>query len=139
VAGLRAVKDRQRLFAVEATRRWSGDGITANAVHPGAIADTNLGRHIDPAELAALQTSAQFALKTIAQGAATTLLVATSPQLEGVGGRYFEDCNEAVAIDPLVTDDLSHGVANHALDAMNAERLWDISDRLIRPAIAHAL
>jgi NAD(P)-dependent dehydrogenase (short-subunit alcohol dehydrogenase family) len=126
------------LFAVEATRRWSSDGITANAVHPGAIADTNLGRHIDPAELAALQTSAQFALKTIPQGAATTLLAATSPLLEGVGGRYFEDCNEAVAIDPQTTDDLSHGVAHYALDAMNAERLWDISERLIRPAIAHA-
>jgi NAD(P)-dependent dehydrogenase (short-subunit alcohol dehydrogenase family) len=127
------------LFAVEATRRWADDGIAANAVHPGAIVDTNLTRYMDPAEVAALRTSRRFALKTIPQGAATTVLVATSPDLEGVGGRYFEDCNEAAAIDPLVTDDLSHGVAHYALDAMNAERLWDSSERLIRPSIAYTV
>jgi NAD(P)-dependent dehydrogenase (short-subunit alcohol dehydrogenase family) len=125
------------LFAVEATRRWSADGITANAVHPGAIADTNLARHMDPAELAALLIAGQLTLKTVSQGAATSVLVATSPQLDGVGGRYFEDCNEAVAIDPLVTDDLSHGVAHYALDEMDAERLWDVSERLITPATAY--
>jgi NAD(P)-dependent dehydrogenase (short-subunit alcohol dehydrogenase family) len=125
------------LFAVEATRRWEDDGIAANAVHPGAIFDTNLARHVDPVELAALRASRGFAAKTIPQGAATSVLLATSPLLEGVGGRYFEDCNEAVAIDPLMTDDLSHGVAHYALDAMNAERLWDISERLVTPAIAY--
>jgi NAD(P)-dependent dehydrogenase (short-subunit alcohol dehydrogenase family) len=125
------------LFAVEATRRWADDGITANAVHPGAIADTNLARYMDPAELTALRASGRFAFKTIPQGAATSVLLATSPQLEGVGGHYFEDCNEAVAIDPLMTDDLTHGVAHYALDAMNAERLWDISERLTTPAIAY--
>ena len=45
------------LFAVEATRRWARDGITANAVHPGAIADTNLSRHMDPGQLARLRDS----------------------------------------------------------------------------------
>jgi len=73
------------LFAVEATRRWAREGITANAVHPGAIADTNLSRHMDRAELANLRSSYRY--KTIEQGAATSVLVATSPQLEGVGGR----------------------------------------------------
>ena len=42
------------LFAVEANRRWAADGITAYALHPGAIADTNLSRHLDPAVLAGL-------------------------------------------------------------------------------------
>jgi NAD(P)-dependent dehydrogenase (short-subunit alcohol dehydrogenase family) len=118
------------LFAVEATRRWAADGIVANAVHPGAI-DTNLSRHMDPAALAAARAPGVYRFKTPEQGAATSVLVATSPQLAGIGGRYFEDCNEADVIDPHMTDDLSHGVALYAVDAMNAERLWDISERLV--------
>src|SRR5689334_8197755 len=65
------------LFAVEATRRWAGDGITANALMPGAI-HTNLQRHTGgrgsgqvPPEL----------IKTPEQGAATSVLLATSPLL----------------------------------------------------------
>jgi NAD(P)-dependent dehydrogenase (short-subunit alcohol dehydrogenase family) len=51
------------LFAVEASRRWAGDGITANAVHPGAIAETNLSRHMDPEEVARLRSSERTASK----------------------------------------------------------------------------
>jgi NAD(P)-dependent dehydrogenase (short-subunit alcohol dehydrogenase family) len=119
------------LLAVEATRRWAGDGITANAVHPGAIEETNLSRHMDPERLAALRNSGLFTYKTIAQGAATSVLVATSPQLEGIGGRYFEDCNESVVVDPDTTEDLRAGVAGYALDPANAQRLWDVSERLV--------
>jgi NAD(P)-dependent dehydrogenase (short-subunit alcohol dehydrogenase family) len=121
------------LFAVEATRRWAGDGITANAVHPGAIADTNLSRHMDPDELANLRSSGLFRYKTLEQGAATTVLVATSPQLDGIGGRYFEDCNEAEILDSDAPDlsDNTHGVAAYALDPANAERLWTVSEQLL--------
>jgi NAD(P)-dependent dehydrogenase (short-subunit alcohol dehydrogenase family) len=118
------------LHAVEATRRWSRDGITANAVHPGAIAATNLSRHLDPEVLAGMRTSGAFRFKTLEQGAATSVLVATSPQLDGIGGRYFEDCNEAVVVDPSVSDP-SSGVAAYALDPGNAERLWDVSLRML--------
>src|SRR6201995_4394195 len=96
------------LFAVGATNHWSADGITANAVHPGGILETNLARHMDPDQVAQLRAAAAttgattqtingspISFKTIAQGAATSVLVATSPQLEGIGGRSFEDCNEA--------------------------------------------
>ena len=119
------------LFAVEATRRWAQDGITANAVHPGGI-DTNLSRHMDPKDLERLRTSGTFRYKTVEQGAATSVLVATSPELEGVGGRYFEDCNEAERIHE--DGDLSahrHGVSPYALDPENARRLWDVSLELI--------
>ena len=75
------------LFAVGATTRWFKDGITANALMPGAIA-TNLQRHTG-----GLRTPPERQ-KTIAQGAATSVLLATSLLLKGVGGRYFEDCNE---------------------------------------------
>jgi NAD(P)-dependent dehydrogenase (short-subunit alcohol dehydrogenase family) len=111
------------LFAVGATTRWFNDGITANALMPGVIL-TNLQRHIGgkpiiPAEL----------WKTTEQGAATSVLLATSPLLEGVGSRYFEDCNEA-AIVPRRTEDYS-GVAPYALDPNNADRLWEESLRLL--------
>jgi NAD(P)-dependent dehydrogenase (short-subunit alcohol dehydrogenase family) len=125
------------LFAVEATRRWASDGVTANAVHPGAIAETNLSRHMNPTDLATLRESGSFRYKTTEQGAATSVLVATSPELEGVGGRYFEDCNEAPTIDlgaePGERGSSSYrplhdsGVAAYALDPENADRLWELS------------
>jgi NAD(P)-dependent dehydrogenase (short-subunit alcohol dehydrogenase family) len=113
------------LFAVEATRLWVADGITANAVHPGAIAATNLSRYMSPAALAETRSSGMYTFKTIEQGAATSVLVATSPQLEGIGGRYFEDCNEAAVVEP---DPSSRGgVAPYALDPDAAARLWQVS------------
>ena len=115
------------LFAVEATKRWASDGITANAVHPGAIAATNLSRHMDPEALAGLRASGMFTYKTIEQGAATSVLAATSPLLESVGGRYFEDCHEAVVLDPGAPDTSGSGVAAYALDPEAAARLWQIS------------
>jgi NAD(P)-dependent dehydrogenase (short-subunit alcohol dehydrogenase family) len=115
------------LFAVEANRRWSGEGITANAVHPGAI-PTNLSRHMTSDELERLRESGLFRYKTIEQGAATSVLVATSPLLEGIGGRYFEDCNEAEVIDPTAAEgEPRSGVAAYALDPDNARQLWDVS------------
>jgi len=118
------------LLAVEATRRWQGDGITANAVHPGAIAETNLARHMEPAALEALRSSGAFRYKTTEQGAATSVLLATSPLLEGIGGRYFEDCNEAELLEEP-TSESTHGVAAYAVDPANAERLWELSAELV--------
>jgi NAD(P)-dependent dehydrogenase (short-subunit alcohol dehydrogenase family) len=111
------------LFAVGATARWAGRGITANAVHPGAIA-TNLQRHTG-----GMKTPPERR-KTPEQGAATSVLLATSPLLEGVGGRYFEDCNEAIPVTDGSTG--MSGVAPYALDRGNAERLWEESARMVR-------
>src|SRR6201999_1329021 len=80
------------LFAVAAAQRWAGDGIEANALHPGAIAESNLARHVDPDRLAELRASGTYTFKTTAQGAATSVYVATSPLVTGVVGRYFENC-----------------------------------------------
>ena len=110
------------LFAVGATARWAGQGITANAVHPGAIA-TNLQRHTG-----GMKTPPELR-KTPEQGAATSVLLAVSPLLEGVGGRYFEDCNEAVPVTCGSTG--MSGVAPYALDPGNAERLWEESVRML--------
>jgi NAD(P)-dependent dehydrogenase (short-subunit alcohol dehydrogenase family) len=116
------------LFAVEATRRWASDGIVANALMPGGIA-TPLQRHL-PADYAAQALdrfrAAGTDFKTVEQGAATSVLLAASPLLEGVGGRYFENCNEAVRVDRR-GDPGQGGVAPYALDPVNAERLWELS------------
>ncbi|MCM3886975.1 SDR family NAD(P)-dependent oxidoreductase [Frankia sp. R82] len=116
------------LFAVEATRRWAGDGITVNALMPGGIR-TNLQRYVTEEELARLRAAAgaeggpRLRWKTPEQGAATSVLLATSPLLAGIGGRYFEDCHEA----EVGALSARHGVAAHALDPEAAARLWDVS------------
>ncbi len=122
------------LFAVEATRRWADDGITANALMPGGIW-TNLQRHWDPAVLAATKAqvaAAGMSAKTPEQGAATSVLLASWPALEGVGGRYFEDCHEAATV-PELLDGL-YGVRDYALDPETARRLWDVSVDLLDAA-----
>jgi hypothetical protein len=60
------------------------------------------------------------------------VLVAASPKLEGVGGRYFQDCNEAEVIDrqPFEPDLPASSVAAYAIDPDNASRLWEFSLRL---------
>jgi NAD(P)-dependent dehydrogenase (short-subunit alcohol dehydrogenase family) len=118
------------LFAVAAARHWGGDGIQVNALHPGAIADSDLARHYDPAELAALRSSGQYTFKTLAQGAATSVYVATSPRLDGVAGRYFENCQEDTPDDPAAAGTDAAGVAAYALDPEAAERLWTVSEQM---------
>lgn len=121
------------LFAVEAARRWADDGITANAVHPGAVIETNLARDLDPDVLAAAIETAGYEYKSREQGAATSVLAAASPLLAGVTGRYFADCNEAPVVDATFTGPpRGFGVAPYALDAGNASRLWELSLDLIR-------
>ncbi len=118
------------LFAVEAARRWAADGIVANAVHPGPILETGLARHMDQELLGKLVDSGAYTFKTPEQGASTSVLVAASPLVDGITGRYFEDCNEAVLVD-RAPEGTGGGVAPYALDPANAERLWDLSLRLI--------
>ena len=107
------------LFAVGATQRWARDGITANALHPGSIL-TNLQRNVG----GKLGSAPEFH-KTLQQGAATSVLLATSPLLEGIGGHYFENCSEATTVTERPAD--YHGVAPYALDTGNADRLWELS------------
>ena len=118
------------LFAVEAARRWAADGITANAVHPGAIIDTSLARHMDQERLRTLVDSGAYTFKTPEQGAATSVLAAASPLLDGVTGIYLEDCNEAERVSKA-PEGTGGGVAPYALDPSNAKRLWDLSLELI--------
>lgn len=115
------------LFAVEAAKRWAAEGITVNALNPGRIWETNLGRHIDvPPPTFDPSGKSGVTEKNMAQGAATSILLAASPLVEGVTGRYFEDCQEAEPFTPGIR----RGVADYALDPQNAARLWDVSTEL---------
>ncbi|HZE30557.1 MAG TPA: oxidoreductase, partial [Actinoallomurus sp.] len=98
-------------------------------VMPGGIR-TGLQRH----QLGNMTPEVQevfdnYRWKTPEQGAATSVLLAASPIVEGITGRYFEDGNEAE-----VTTDLESetGVRPHALDEGDAVRLWDVSTELLR-------
>jgi NAD(P)-dependent dehydrogenase (short-subunit alcohol dehydrogenase family) len=111
------------LFAVAATHHWAQDGIFVNALNPGAIL-TNLQRHVG-----GRLRSAPELHKTPEQGAATTILLATSPLLEKIGGRYFENCNESMTV--TQRPDNYEGVAMYSLDPENADRLWKLSMKMI--------
>ena len=114
------------LLAVGVNQRWQDDQIVGNAINPGAIA-TGLQKHTG-----GLRTPVDRR-KTIEQGAATSVLLAASPLVDGVGGRYFEDCNESPVVSERPTD-FSGGVAPYALDPENAVRLWDIGAAFVAPA-----
>ena len=116
------------LFAVEATHRWAADRITANAVMPGGIR-TNLQQFQSGPEWEAIDKSYDW--KTVEEGAATSVFVATSPLLTGIGGRYFEDCNEAEVVDPQIGHERQKGVADYALDPEVAAQLWDVSLQML--------
>jgi hypothetical protein len=93
---------------------------------PGGRSRRSLQRYVSDDELdrmrAATGNSAP-AWKTPQQGAATSVLLAAAPLLDGVGGKYFEDCNEALPAAPGTR----RGVAAHALDPEAAARLWQVS------------
>lgn len=105
------------LFAKELSRRFAGTARTANAVHPGVIA-TNLARSLSPILVAILRMTRPLFLKSVPQGAATQVYVATHPTLAGVTGEYFADCNIA----PARAD---------ASDPALAARLWEVSEKIV--------
>ncbi len=107
------------LCARELARRLSPTSATANSVHPGVI-NTGLVKHLPSWQQWAAKYLGWMFMKDIHEGAATTCYVATSPQLVGVRGFYFADCNVSEGETPYVYD-----------DAM-AARLWQVSQELTR-------
>jgi NAD(P)-dependent dehydrogenase (short-subunit alcohol dehydrogenase family) len=103
------------LFTRELARRLEGSGVTVNALHPGAVA-TRLAQNNGWWAVALGKLLALF-LRTPAKGAETSVYLATSPEMEGITGRYFSDCREARP-------------SRMAEDDAAAKRLWEISARL---------
>jgi NAD(P)-dependent dehydrogenase (short-subunit alcohol dehydrogenase family) len=131
------------LFTVELDRRYGHEGIRALAAHPGVVigpgpftperaaryraqglVDDDGATVIDP----------EGGRKTVEQGAATVVLGAASPLLDGVGGVYLKDCDVAVLDDelrPLTADSLPSEANSAMLDPDDARRLWELSERLL--------
>ena len=127
-------KTANALFAVGLTQHVGYQGIMANAVNPGGTR-TGLQQHLTPEEMRALgwldeADNVTSRLKTPEQGAATSVWAAVGHELDGVGGRYLENCQEAAPLDPGVPF-LGHGYLPYALDPEHAERLWTVSQELV--------
>jgi NAD(P)-dependent dehydrogenase (short-subunit alcohol dehydrogenase family) len=130
------------LFAVEFDRRYKAKGIRATAVHPGGIA-TELGRHAfkDEATLQkfiddinakhAAAGQPPFKLKTIPQGAATTVWASVVAPANEVGGLYCEDCHVAPLLPAEDISPISAGVRAYALDPESAKKLWAKSEEMV--------
>ena len=113
------------------------EGITANAVNPGGTR-TGLQQHMTPEEMRALGWIDEAGLvtsrlKTPEQGAATSVWAAVGQELEGIGGRYLEDCQEAAPYEHSreSAEMPFHGYMPYALDPEQAERLWTVSQDLV--------
>ena len=134
-------KTANSLFAVEFDRRHRDRGVRAAAVHPGAI-QTELGRHVDQSAFQqmidqinqerAAAGEPSYQLKTIPQGAASSVWAAAVAPAEEVGGRYCENCH----VSHIMPDDVTlnfdrEGVRGYALDPNNAAALWKKSEQLV--------
>ncbi len=106
-------KTANGLFSRELARRLAGTTATSNSLHPGVI-PTNLARHLPERDYD--MSNPMF--KTIPEGTATQCYVATSPDLAGVTGYYYDDCNPAVPNE-------------HMQDDAKAARLWALSEELV--------
>lgn len=130
-----AAKSANALFAVALTEKYQDQGITANAVHPGVIF-TDLGRHLTEEDIKFLTGSkpeggarGKLVMKSVEQGAATSVWAATSPALENKGGLYLEDCQIGVEVEHGVQE---HGYYSYILDKTTANALWEKSDALLQ-------
>jgi len=129
------------LFSVAFDKRHRDRGVRAAAVHPGGI-QTELGRHLDASHIEkmieqmnrqlAAEGKASFQLKTIPQGAATSVWAAIVAPADEIGGRYCENCHVGnVVPDHVTISAASEGVRGYALDPATAESLWNKSEELV--------
>src|SRR5690606_11274448 len=129
-------KTAVNLFTVELDNHSKAFGVRAYSVHPGSIGGTELAREA-PLDLfikmgfcdekGNLFPEVAASLKSIPQGAATTIWCATSPLLFDIGGVYCED----VEIAELTNGNtVSNGVKPYSLDENNAKRLWKLSEEM---------
>ena len=130
------------LFAVEFDRRHKANGIRATAVHPGGI-QTELGRYAyaEPGDLQkrvdqinaehAAAGKPPFKLKTIPQGAATSVWAGVVAPAGEIGGRYCENCHVAELLEGKDTSAVSEGVRPYALDPERAKALWAKSEEMV--------
>jgi NAD(P)-dependent dehydrogenase (short-subunit alcohol dehydrogenase family) len=137
-------KTASNLFTVEFDRRAKDFGVRAYSLHPGSINGTDLSREA-PIELfkqigthdsdGNIYPEVAEKLKTIPQGAATTVWCATSPLLEDIGGVYCENSDVAVIdngdLEKRYDDPTTHrGVRIYSVDGNNARKLWRLTEEM---------
>ncbi|MDQ0775039.1 NAD(P)-dependent dehydrogenase (short-subunit alcohol dehydrogenase family) [Streptomyces aurantiacus] len=132
------------LFAVELDRRWAPDGIRGYATHPGIVVGTSLNGAGGQEELRAMGLIDESGRpiidpahekKTPQQGAATIVFAATSPLLADIGGIYLRNSDISELDDdpsPFDPQNPNSAVASHSIDPDSAQRLWDLSEELIK-------
>lgn len=129
-------KTAVNLFSMELDNRARSANVSVYAVHPGSIGGTELGREA-PVELfqkmgfvdanGNMLPEVVASLKTVPQGAATTVWCATSPLLNGIGGVYCEDADIAT----LCADTpCQKGVNPYSLDETSAKKLWTLTEEM---------
>jgi NAD(P)-dependent dehydrogenase (short-subunit alcohol dehydrogenase family) len=122
--------------ANELERRYKKQGLHALAVHPGLI-QTGLMQFVDEETLKhwGTDSTVRNLTKSVEQGAATTVWAATAKALEGVGGKYLEDCQigKPAKAEPADTDP---GYAPHAFDEAKEAQLWKKSMELVAPFLS---
>lgn len=129
-------KTAVNLFSLELDNRAKEFGVRAYSIHPGSIAGTELGREA-PLELFVkmgfcdekgnMLPEVAASLKTIPQGASTTIWCATSVLLTNIGGVYCEDTDVA---ELSFAQEVYAGIKPYSLDETNAKRLWQLSEEL---------
>jgi NAD(P)-dependent dehydrogenase (short-subunit alcohol dehydrogenase family) len=101
------------MFTCELARRLEGTGVTATVAHPGVVR-TSFGAEDQAAHFAVMTRVARLFMKTPAQGAATPIYLASSPEVEGITGRYYANRQPKTS-------------SNASYDTTAAARLWQAS------------
>ncbi|HTD94077.1 MAG TPA: SDR family NAD(P)-dependent oxidoreductase [Chitinophagaceae bacterium] len=137
-------KTANNLFAVELDHRGKAFGVRAFSLHPGSVNGTDLGRVAPMALFQQMGThdangdifpEVVARLKTVEQGAATSVWCATSPQLNDIGGVYCEDADIAELDEGNIEHNYDNpsslrGVKPYSVDAENARKLWALSEEM---------
>ncbi len=130
-------KTAVNLFSLELDNRAKEFDVRAYSLHPGSIAGTELAREAPLAlfvqmgfcdEKGNMLPEVAASLKTIPQGASTTIWCATSPLLNNIGGVFCEDTD--IAELSLGQDVSASGVKPYSLDETSAKRLWELSENM---------
>jgi retinol dehydrogenase-12 len=104
------------LFTYELARRLEGKNVTVNCLHPGVIA-SGFGHNNSKVFGVLMSIAGAFMINTV-EGAKTSVYLASSPDVEGVTGKYFDACKEKRS-------------SPQSQDAEAARRLWDVSAKLV--------
>lgn len=112
------------MFTNALARRLAGTNVTVNALHPGFV-KTRFGKDNGGIFAIALKIGMRFSAISVQQGAATPIYLASSPDVEGVSGKYFASSKQVAS-------------TAHSMDEAAQERLWALSEEMTQKAITVA-